>query len=130
MGHRYSAQLLRTLRNDIDIRPLIEDVLDWPSKLSEGYFRFLCPLCSEFNCAVNPDTNLGRCFRCQQNFNPIDFVMVVDQCTFVEAVEFLKRHINHPSIQPSALSTSQAPDVETPSRISESGRNRVKYCEP
>jgi DNA primase len=118
MGRRYSAKLLRTLRNDIDIRPLIEDVLDWPSKLSEGYFRFLCPLCSEFNCAVNPDTNLGRCFRCQQNFNPIDFVMVVDQCTFVEAVEFLKRKINHPSIQPSSLPNSPAPDVQTPSKTS------------
>ena len=64
MGRRYSAQLLRTLRNDIDIRPLVEDVLDWPSKLSEGYFRFLCPLCSEFNCAVNPDHRLRDGRRC------------------------------------------------------------------
>ncbi len=117
MGRSYSSQLLRTLRNDIDIRPLIEDVLDWPSKLSEGYFRFLCPLCSEFNCAVNPNTNLGRCFRCQQNFNPIDFVMVVDQCTFVEAVEFLKRQINHPSIQPSPSAIPPHTNIVTPPTV-------------
>ncbi len=126
MGRRYSSQLLRTLRNDIDIRPLIEHVLDWPSKLSEDYFRFLCPLCSQFNCAVNPNTNLGRCFRCQQNFNPIDFVMAVDECTFVEAVEFLRRQIKHPSIQPSSSATSLDPDVETPSTTSYSKKTCVK----
>ena len=115
---RYSSQLLRTLRNDIDIRPLIADVLDWPSKFSEGYFRFLCPLCSEFNCAVNPDTNLGRCFRCRRNFNPIDFVMVADECTFVEAVEFLRPLINRTPRQPSSPATPQDPRVQTPSGVS------------
>jgi hypothetical protein len=91
MARRYSSELLRTLRNDIDIAGLIADVLDWPSKTSEGYFRFLCPLCSEFNSATNPKTNLGRCFRCDKNFNPIDMVMIVNQWTFVQAVEFLRR---------------------------------------
>jgi DNA primase len=90
MARRYSPTLLRTLRNDIPIDHLIGEVLEWPSKVSEGYFRFRCPLCSEFNSAVNPNTNLGRCFRCQKNFNPIDMVMLVDECTFVEAVETLR----------------------------------------
>ena len=114
MGHRYSDKLLRTLRNDIDIRPLIADVLDWPSKLSEGYFRFLCPLCSEFNCAVNPDTNLGRCFRCQRNFNPIDFLMATGDYTFVEAVAFLKQMMNDPRIHPTRSAIPQHPRVEEP----------------
>ena len=91
MAPRYAAPLLHTLRNQIPIQSLIAEVLDWPSKISEGHFRFLCPLCSEFNSATNPKTNLGRCFRCQRNFNPIDFVMVANECSFVEAVEFLKR---------------------------------------
>jgi len=91
MGRRYTSQLLRTLRNDIDIQPFVAEVLDWPSKLSQGYFHFLCPLCSQSNCAVNPNTNLGRCFRCQCNFHPIDFVIAVDKCTFVDAVEFFRR---------------------------------------
>ncbi|MEK6621873.1 MAG: hypothetical protein AABZ13_05275 [Planctomycetota bacterium] len=29
------------------------------SKHFEGYFRFLCPLCSEFHTATNPKTNLA-----------------------------------------------------------------------
>ena len=91
MAHRYGDQLLRSLRNEIDIDHLIGDVLDWPSKISERYFRFLCPVCSEFNSATNPKTNLGRCFRCQRNFNPIDFVMAAHECTFVDAVEFLRQ---------------------------------------
>jgi len=91
MARRYSTDLLRTLRNDIDIAELIAGALDWPSKNSEGQFRFLCPICSEFNSATNPKTNLARCFRCQKNFNPVDMVMTINQCSFVEAVEFLRR---------------------------------------
>ena len=59
---------LRRLRNQVSIDRVIEK-LDLPSKLSEGYLRFLCPLCREFNTATNPDTNLARCFRCKRNFN-------------------------------------------------------------
>lgn len=89
MRRRYTPELLRRLRNDVDIDHLIADILDLPSKTSEGYFRFLCPLCSEFNTATNPKTNLARCFRCQENFNPIEMVMAVRQYTFVQAVQFL-----------------------------------------
>jgi hypothetical protein len=39
--------------------------------------------------ACHPKTNLGRCFRCQRNFNPIDLVMVVKGFCFQEAVRFL-----------------------------------------
>ncbi|MBM4027775.1 MAG: hypothetical protein FJ280_20600 [Planctomycetes bacterium] len=89
MPRRYSPEMLRSLRNDIPIDKLIANVLGLPNKLSEGYFRFLCPICSEFNTATNPKTNLARCFGCEKNFNPIDMVMTVSHCTFVEAVEFL-----------------------------------------
>jgi hypothetical protein len=89
MSRRYPKALLRRLRNDIPVARLIKDVLDLPSKMSEGYFRFLCPLCSEFNSATNPKTNLARCFRCKRNFNPIDMVMIVRRCNFAQAVKFL-----------------------------------------
>jgi len=85
----YSKEKLRKFRNDIPIAPLIADILDIPSKISEGYFRFLCPKCREFNTATNPKTNLGRCFRCEVNFNPIDIVMNDKHYNFKEAVEFL-----------------------------------------
>ena len=46
--------------------------VELPVKRSEGYFRFLCPLCGDFNTATNSRTNLARCFRCEKNFNPIE----------------------------------------------------------
>lgn len=91
MNGRFSAQELFTLRNHIPIDVLIEKVLLVPSKFSEGFFRFLCPLCSGFNTATNPDTNLARCFRCRKNFNTIDMVMIVRKSNFVESVRFLRK---------------------------------------
>ena len=88
MTKRFPGELLRSLRNDIPIVWILE-VLAMPLKVSEGYVRFLCPLCGEFNTATNPATNLARCFRCHDNFNSIDLVMIVKQQNFVEAVEFL-----------------------------------------
>jgi hypothetical protein len=35
--------------------------------------------------------NLARCFRCQKNFNPIDFVMIDRRCDFLLAVAYLER---------------------------------------
>ena len=90
MAPRYSREKLRRLRNEIPIAVVIADFLDHPYKVSEGYFRFLCPICSEFNTATNPKTNLARCFRCNKNFNPIDMVMIVNQYSFRQAVDFLE----------------------------------------
>ncbi len=90
MTTRFSSPFLFRIRNHIAITKLIEDVLELPTKLSEGHFRFLCPLCSEWNTATNPRTNLARCFRCKKNWNPIDMVMRVNRCDFLEAVKFLK----------------------------------------
>jgi len=89
-GQRFSAGFLRALRNEIAINDLVISVLKLPVKHSEGYLRFLCPLCCEFHTAMNPTTNLARCFRCQRNFNPIEMVMVVRNCPFTEAVRFLE----------------------------------------
>ncbi|XPS89502.1 hypothetical protein Dvar_75210 [Desulfosarcina variabilis str. Montpellier] len=55
----------------------------------EGIFRFLCPLCNEFQTATNPKTNLARCFLCEKNFNPIDLVMTVKGLGFVDSVKYL-----------------------------------------
>ena len=87
---RISASRLRELRNEIPIAEVIEAHLRLPSKEREGFLRFLCPLCREFNTAINPKTNLARCFRCERNFNPIDIVMVVEGCSFLEAVKRLE----------------------------------------
>ena len=89
MLQRLSRHTLFQLRNDIPIDLVISDLLHLPTKISDGFLRFLCPLCNEFNTATNPKTNLARCFRCKRNFNTIDMVMIVRCCNFVEAVKFL-----------------------------------------
>ena len=83
-----SRQRLRLLRNRVPIDGLFHE-LNVPTKQRDGYLRFLCPLCREFNTATNPKTNLARCFRCERNFNPIDLVMVVTGSSFRHAVDFL-----------------------------------------
>jgi len=87
---RFTNHELYALRNNIPIDALIEKALCIPSRVAEGYFRFLCPSCKEFNTAVNPKTNLARCFHCEENFNTIDLVMTIRKLDFVESVRFLQ----------------------------------------
>ena len=89
---RFSAQELYSFRNEIPVCGLIEKVLHIPSRTSEGVFRFLCPICGEFNTSVNFKKNLARCFCCEKNFNTIDLVMIVEKMDFLKAVNFLKDH--------------------------------------
>jgi DNA primase len=91
MGKYFSSRELYKLRNSIPIDVLIEKELAIPSKISEGFFRFLCPLCNEFQTAVNPKSNMGRCFRCEKNFNTIDVVMIWQNTGFVESVKYLQQ---------------------------------------
>jgi len=89
MAKHYSAELLRRLRNEIPIDWLIA-FLRWPHKRREGRIVFVCPVCQESESDVNPKTNLARCFRCERNFNPIEFTMATQVEDFIQAVEFLK----------------------------------------
>jgi DNA primase len=86
---RYDDEFLKRLRNDIPISKVIQH-LDWPCKVRDGRFVFLCPRCQETESAVNPRTNLGRCFFCETNYNPIDFTIHAWRCDFRTAVEHLK----------------------------------------
>ena len=86
----FSSSQLYTLRNDINVQVLIEQTLRIPSRMTQGCFRFLCPLCNGYDTAVNPKTNLARCFSCEKNFNTIDLVMAVRQMNFVDSVRFLQ----------------------------------------
>ncbi len=89
MPKYFPRELLYRLRNDIPLERLIAEHLNWPCKRREGRFVFVCPRCRESLTAVNPRTNLGRCFRDDENFNTIDFVMLATGRDFVEAVHFL-----------------------------------------
>ena len=76
---------LRRLRNEIDFSHLLR-YLRWPHQRTDGKLTFVCPECSESQTSVNPKTNLARCFRCEKNWNPIDFTMQVYHIEFLEAV--------------------------------------------
>lgn len=93
---RFSSRELFEVRNNIPIDALIRDHLKMSSKISDGYFRFLCPLCNEFQTSVKPVTNLARCFRCEKNFNTIDLVMEVKGYGFRDSVLFLKKLMTRP----------------------------------
>ncbi len=89
MKRKFTKKELYELRNFIPVNDLIRE-LNLPFKFSEGRFRFLCPVCSEFTTSTKVDTNLSRCFRCQKNFNTIDLTIVCRRLSFVDAVKFLR----------------------------------------
>jgi len=70
----YGPEDLRRLRNENAWSDLLVR-LKWVHKIREGRLVFLCPRCRETLTAVNARTNLGRCFRCEANWNPIDFAL-------------------------------------------------------
>ena len=94
MSQYYPADFLRMLRNDIPIDEVIVDLLNLEVQKNRKTISFRCPLCYNFHTATNHKTNLARCFDCQKNFNPIDMVITVGNCGFVDAVKILKDRIN------------------------------------
>ena len=90
-----SPDLLRRLRNDLPM-PVTIAALGRegpPSKMSAGYFRFLCPHCGEMRATVNPRNNLAHCFWCKKNLNNIDLLRKLDY-DFHSAVSLLERWLD------------------------------------
>ena len=94
MSQYYPDDFLRMLRNDISIDEVIVDLLNLEVQKDRKTIRFRCPLCYNFHTATNHKTNLARCFDCEKNFNPIDMVITVGNCGFVDAVKILKDTID------------------------------------
>ena len=90
MSKHYSSDFLRHLRNDIPINDVIVNLLNLEVRNDCQMLRFRCPVCQNFHTAINHKTNLARCFDCKKNFNPIDMIITVEKCAFVEAVKILK----------------------------------------
>ena len=89
MANCFSRLLLYRIRTEIPLASL-SVVLEWPHKPRDGRVCLLCPQCGELLAAINPRTNLARCFPCEINFNTIDLTMLVKGCDFVTAVHFLE----------------------------------------
>jgi DNA primase len=88
MGKYFTHDYLHRIRNEIPVLSLLQR-FDWPTKYREGEFFSLCPSCQEFQVKKTPEANLGHCFHCDRNFNPIDFTMLIEQVNFVSAIEML-----------------------------------------
>jgi hypothetical protein len=101
-----SADLLRRIRNDLPM-PVAIAALGRegpPAKMSEGYFRFVCPRCGEMRATVNPRNNLAHCFSCQKNLNNIDLLLTLDY-DFLDAVKLLQRWLEQYEAQPARQKT-------------------------
>jgi predicted RNA-binding Zn-ribbon protein involved in translation (DUF1610 family) len=121
---RFSAEQLRTLRNEIPIQILIERELKMPCKYSEGVFRFLCPLCGEFMASVKKETNLARCFVCHKNINTIEIVMYDKKWKFVESVKYLQKYYDASLKQPARCSLKKVEAIGN-NKISGSGPQAI-----
>jgi len=87
-----TKELLRRLRNDLPM-PVTIAALGRdgpPSKISGGYYRFLCSQCGDMQATVNPRNNLAHCFSCTKNLNNIDLLMTLGY-DFRTAVAVLQR---------------------------------------
>ena len=86
----FSSGELYGLRNAIPINKVIK-ALKIEHRVTEGCFRFQCPVCFGFHTATKAETNLARCFNCQKNFNTIDLAMICGNQSFVDSVRYLKK---------------------------------------
>jgi len=102
--------LLRRLRNDLPMSVTIAALGREapPSKISEGYFRFVCPHCGELRATVNPRNNLAHCFCCAKNINNIDLLMTLAY-DFRAAVAILERWLNQYQAQQTRKKTPRPP---------------------
>ena len=101
-----SAELLRKIRNDLPM-PVAIAALGReapPSKMSEGYFRFVCPHCGEMRATVNPRNNLAHCFCCHKNLNNIDLLLTLNY-DFRSAVTLLHRWLQQYQAQQAGKKT-------------------------
>ncbi len=90
-----TAELLRRIRNDLPMSVTIAALgrQGPPAKMSEGYFRFLCPGCGEMLATVNPATTSPTASPAKRNLNNIDLLLTLDY-DFRAAVALLERWLN------------------------------------
>lgn len=109
MTRRFSPEELTFLRNRLPISCVIETLLDFPTRSTNGKLSFACPVCGGFDTSINTADNLARCFACRQNFNPIELVMYQLQIGFVQSVKWLKSRIPAAPAQTRTLGNNLQP---------------------
>ena len=86
---RYSDEFIDELKGNVDIVDLISDYLEL--KKTGNRYKGLCPFHSEKTPSffVNPDNNFYHCFGCGAGGDSINFVMEIENLTFIESVKML-----------------------------------------
>ncbi|ADO76824.1 DNA primase [Halanaerobium praevalens DSM 2228] len=86
---RYSDEFINELKENVDIVDLISDYLEL--KKTGNRYKGLCPFHSEKTPSffVNPDNNFYHCFGCGAGGDSINFLMEIENLTFVETIKML-----------------------------------------
>ena len=111
----FSKEDLFAARNSVSMRDVIAAMSGLPNKDIEGTFRFLCPVCGEFQTGIHNKTNLARCFRCCRNYNAIELLMESRGISFVESVKLLLHCIKSKQVL-----VSKQPQPKVPVRLKSS----------
>ena len=101
---RYSEELIEEVRQSNDIVDVISQYMHL-KRSGRNYFG-LCPFHNEKSpsFAVSPDKQIFHCFGCGAGGNAISFVMKIEGCSFIEAVQMLadRANIQLPTLENSA----------------------------
>ena len=86
---RYSDEFINELKENVNIVDLVSDYLEL--KKTGNRYKGLCPFHSEKTPSffVNPDNNFYHCFGCGAGGDVINFVMEIENLTFVESIKML-----------------------------------------
>jgi DNA primase len=86
---RYSDEFIDELKENVDIVDLVSDYLEL--KKTGNRYKGLCPFHSEKTPSffVNPDNNFYHCFGCGAGGDSINFVMEIENLTFIESIKML-----------------------------------------
>ena len=98
---RYSEEIIDEIRQSNDIVDVISQYM-YLKRSGRNYFG-LCPFHNEKSpsFSVSPDKQIFHCFGCGVGGNVISFIMKIEGCGFVEAIQILaeKANIQLPTLE-------------------------------
>ncbi len=91
---KYSDDLIEEIRQSNDIVDVISQYMNL-KRSGRNYFG-LCPFHNEKSpsFSVSPDKQIFHCFGCGVGGNVITFIMKIEGCSFVEAIQMLAQRAN------------------------------------
>lgn len=86
---RYSDEFIDDLKRNVDLVDLVSDYIEL--KKTGNRYKGLCPFHNEKTPSffVNPDNHFYHCFGCGAGGDSINFIMEIENLTFVETVKLL-----------------------------------------